>query len=260
MTNEETVAIETAARRRGRRSEDGQLMAGLMAAVAIMMIFSLVTFQTWEDVVRRDNEAEMMFRAQEIARAIQKYRRDHGGLTPEKLEELMEPGPRGQYYLRRLYKDPLVKDGKWGLLYLGPGGQIIDPAAPTQPETAGGLGAPIGSTIQAPPAEGAEGAAQNEPTAPGNIGNPVPQEIGGMRIAGVRSLSTEDPFRVHKGFRSYNEWLFTFLDLEQAQTTAGATPGQPVQPTQPRFTAQPPGSVRPNPRGGFTARPPNRPR
>ena len=46
-----------------RRGERGALLVGLVAAVAIMMILSTVAMQHWADVVRRDNEAEMMARA-----------------------------------------------------------------------------------------------------------------------------------------------------------------------------------------------------
>ncbi|HXV77114.1 MAG TPA: hypothetical protein VD788_12425, partial [Candidatus Polarisedimenticolaceae bacterium] len=80
----------------GRRTtparQAGYLMAALAAAVAVMVIFSTIAFQAWIDVLQRDNEAEMMFRAKDIARAIQRYRRDHGGAPPVKLEQLLEPG------------------------------------------------------------------------------------------------------------------------------------------------------------------------
>ena len=137
-----------------RKSQRGHLMAGLMAGVAIMLILSTVAFQAWSDVLRRDNEAEMMFRAQDIVRAIQRYRRDHGGSGPLKMELLMEPGPKGQYYLRRLYEDPLVPDGKWGFLHLGPGGQIIDPNAKLDESGLGGglggLGSGLGGGLNQP--------------------------------------------------------------------------------------------------------------
>ncbi len=111
----------------GRKRQKGALMAGVVAMLAISLIWSAVAFQAWIDVLRRDNEAEMIFRAQEIVRAIQRYRRDHGGQGPLKLKDLLDPSPRLSYYLRREYDDPLVRDGKWGLLHMGPGGTIIDP-------------------------------------------------------------------------------------------------------------------------------------
>lgn len=252
---------------RRRKSQGGYLMAALAAAVAVMVIFSTLAFQAWVDVLRRDNEAEMIFRAQDLVRAIQRYRRDHGGVAPQKLEDLMEPGQKGQYYLRQLWKDPLVRDGKWGLVYVGPGGQIIDPNAEQQDIGLGGgpgLGSGIGSR-RGSIFDRNEGEGEQEPTAGsanqggaqfGQQGQPGQQQqfrslsgddpsadpnaggkqIAGLPIAGVRSLSEEDPFRVYNGLTEYHEWLFTYLDLEQAQVPgrgrqpggkAGGQPGQP---------------------------------
>ena len=186
-------------------------MVGLVAMIAIMLIFSAQAVQEWSDVLRRDNEAEMMFRAQEIVRAIFRFQQENGRL-PSKLDELMEPGPKGQYFLRRMYDDPLVKEGAWGLLFAGPGGQVVDPnsdrvsygeelgsisAAPTQ--TVGGL------------RSSAEG----------------PQEIGGLPIAGVKTLSTDEPFRVYRGFSDYSQWQFTIYDLQNPQMPGQSAGQQP---------------------------------
>ena len=40
-----------------RSAERGHLMVGLVAAVAVMMILTLVAEQLWKDVLRRDLEA-----------------------------------------------------------------------------------------------------------------------------------------------------------------------------------------------------------
>lgn len=222
-----------------KKGQRGHLMAGLMAAVAIMLIMSSVAFQAWTDLLRRENEAEMMFRAQDIVRAIQRYRRDHGGAGPAKLEDLMESGPKGQYYLRRLYKDPLAADGKWGLLYVGPGGTIIDPnAAQTDPFAGGGLGGGMGQSSMSnlgmgggrkgvgPGSKGMAGGMQQQQQQQGLQGGFGQSsfgeggEIAGMLIAGVRTLCEEEPFRVYNGLTEYSEWLFTYLDLE-AQRARG---------------------------------------
>ena len=68
----------TERRKRQRDGERGHLMAALVMAIAVMSIFSVIAVQEWVEVVRRDNEAEMMFRAQDIVRSIQRYRQDHG--------------------------------------------------------------------------------------------------------------------------------------------------------------------------------------
>jgi type II secretory pathway pseudopilin PulG len=186
----------------------GHLIVGLLVAVALMGIFSAVAAQAWRDVLRRDLEAEMIFRAQEIVRGLKRYRQDRGAL-PTELKQLMEPGSRGQYFLRRLYKDPLVKDGKWGLLYLAPQGGLLDPNAPGATEAE-----PIGSASSAPTT--------------GLPGVPIlgssQREIAGLPIAGVKSLSKDKPFRVYRGQSEYSQWLFSIFDLEVAQPPI---PGQP---------------------------------
>jgi hypothetical protein len=205
-------------RQLGRKGEQGHLMAGLIAAITIMLLFSTITFQAWEDVIRRDNEAEMIFRGKEIARGIMRYRKDHAGMGPLTLEQLAEPGPQGQYYMRRLYEDPLVKDGKWGLLYLGPGGNIIDPSAQLkQPEQ--GLpalnagfdrAAPVGDQLEQVGVSGGNS---------GGIGIP---------IAGVKTLCTDDPFRMFNGVLDYSQWQFTYIDLQTGLASASA-PGRGMQ-------------------------------
>ncbi len=231
--------------------QKGALMVGVVAMVAISLIWSAVAFQAWIDVLRRDNEAEMIFRAQEIVRAIQRYRRDHGGQGPLKLKDLLEPSPKRSYYLRREYDDPLVRDGKWGLLHMGPGGTIIDPHALAEEGGPGllGGGPTIGSrrsrldralgdghTLgqgQTPgqgriPGQGQTLAGSVPANAGllGGLGNPNADGGGnGLPIAGLKSLCTEKPFRVYKGESDYSKWLFTYLDL-QAPGLAGKGKGK----------------------------------
>jgi hypothetical protein len=188
-----------------------------------------VAFQAWIDVLRRDNEAEMIFRAQEIVRAIQRYRRDHGGQGPRKLEELLEPSPRRSYYIRRDYDDPLVPDGKWGLLFMGPGGTIIDPSeetSPGDPFGEGGAETGLGQAAQQGLGQTLAGGNTGNAGQLGGIGNPGSGEgqPTGLPIAGVKTLCDEQPFRVYKGESDYSKWLFTYLDLENA--AAGARKGK----------------------------------
>ena len=133
-------------KRLSRRGERGMLLVGLVAAVALLMILSAVAVQNWADVLRRDREADMMFRAQEIVRAIRKYQRDKPGVPLTELKLLMEPGSKRQFFLRKLYTDPLVKGGKWGLLYAAPQGGVLDPSTGAEPGAPGAPGAapPLG--------------------------------------------------------------------------------------------------------------------
>jgi hypothetical protein len=188
-----------------------------MVAIAIMVIFSSVVFQAWEDVLQRENEAEMIFRAQEISRAIARYHLDRRDV-PRSLDALMEPGPRGQYYLRMAYRDPLVADGVWGLLFDGPDGQVIDPGGQVGPERLLGFAN----------TEGLQELSRQREQAPGPRENRGAAAIG--RIAGVRTLCQEQPFRVYKGFTDYSQWLFTYHDYEQQGQGRTGRPGQRNRP------------------------------
>jgi len=186
-------------------------MIAVVVALAILMIFSTMAAKSWQDVLRRDREAEMIFRAQEITRAIAKFRKAHSRL-PNKLEELMEPGPQGQYFLRRQYEDPLVPDGQWGLLFAAPGGGVLDPNSP-------GLGA----ENQIPEIGSKSHKVTNplDALTPGIAGG----QPSGLPIVGVKSLCEDRPFRVYKGQRDYATWQFSIFDLEPQLAGGGGAAG-----------------------------------
>jgi type II secretory pathway pseudopilin PulG len=233
------------------------LLVGLVAAVAIMMILSTIAVQHWADVLRRDNEAEMMFRAQEIVRAIRKYQRDKPGQPLLELKLLMEPGSKRQFFLRKLYKDPLVKDGKWGLLFAAPQGGVYDPTAepiPGQPGAPGAPGGPGGGLGGLTAGSGLTAGTAGAPGAPpGQLGRTG--EVSGLPIVGVKSLSEDKPFRLFKDSEDYARWLFTVFDLDQqvagqGQLPPGAPPvgsGAPPQPGEPNKPNTPntPGTEKP---------------
>jgi type II secretory pathway pseudopilin PulG len=75
----------------------------------------------WTTAVRREKEAELLFRGDQYRRAFASWiRYAPGGRVqyPTRLEDLLKdprtPGLRR--HLRQLYPDPMVPDGKWGLV------------------------------------------------------------------------------------------------------------------------------------------------
>ena len=129
---------------RRRKNEEGALLIILMVGVAVAMVGIAVAFQSWSIVWRRDSEEELIFRGQQYADAIKAYRKEHGNQCPPNLEELMKPGPRQVRYIRKLFKDPVNKGGKWGLLYLMPAGNAIyDPVAAQAAKDQKASGAPL---------------------------------------------------------------------------------------------------------------------
>jgi hypothetical protein len=206
-------------------------MAGVMVMLALMLIFSTVIFQSWDEVLRRDNEAEMIFRAEEYSRAILRYRKAHSA-PPVKLEQLLEPGPRAQYFLRRLYTDPLVKDGRWGLLYVGGNGEIVDPNGLHIGANAGLQGNVDQARVEQALRDAAGGIDVRRSAQSGTGQMALESEVAGGRqfagltIAGVKTLCTDEPFRVIDGQLDYADWKFTFMDLLQPKIPGQGKRGQ----------------------------------
>jgi type II secretory pathway pseudopilin PulG len=220
--------------RRKRDGERGALLVAVMAGLAIMMILSAVAVREWGQVLRRDNEAEMMFRAQDLVRGLKRFQKDKGRL-PNELKELSEPGSKGQYFVRQLWKDPLVKDGKWQLLYAGPQGGLFDPTmtgdGSGDPSQTNPFGNPSGQQQDNP------GGMQSVPSMKGKSGMNPGDDPSGLPIAGVKTKCKDMPFRVYKQKTQYSEWVFSVFDMETQQ---GAAPGAP-NPGQPGQGAPPPG-------------------
>ncbi len=204
------------------RKQRGALIVALMAGIAIMLILSAVAVQSWSDVTRRDNEAEMMFRAQDIARALKRFQADKGKL-PTELKELMEPGQQQQYFLRQLWKDPLVKGGKWQFVYLNPAGGLFDPTAPVVPQSGDAAQPGLSQSLLNPPdagvfpGNGKSGDGSTDPT--------------GLPIAGVKTRCKDRPFRRYKDKSDYSEWVFSIFDLDpRAQAPNPVNPQNPSKP------------------------------
>lgn len=90
----------------------GYILAMLLGAMAVMGILLAKAMPTVLAEVQRENEAELIFRGESIAKAMRTYRQKTGQY-PTSLEAIMKVRPR---ILRRLYKDPMTPDGEWELV------------------------------------------------------------------------------------------------------------------------------------------------
>jgi len=91
------------------RTQRGFTMA---LALAVAVVMGLMLMKTMPDVraeVQRENEKELMFRGEAIAKALKTYS-TKTGRYPKDLEEVMKVRPR---ILRQLYKDPMTREGDW---------------------------------------------------------------------------------------------------------------------------------------------------
>jgi hypothetical protein len=186
-------------------------MAALLTMLAVMSILLSAALPVWRHEMRREREAELIFRGEQYARAVglynQKYR-----TFPASVDVLVQ-----QKFLRKKYKDPITgKDFR--PIYAG--GISAQPGA--RPGVSQGASRP------------GQQAQPQEPAA-----TPQPAQGGGPRggLMGVTSESDETSIRIYKGRTKYNQWQFVYA---QASGRPGA-PGGQQRPGRPGPGQQRPG-------------------
>jgi type II secretory pathway pseudopilin PulG len=162
--------------------DPGYALVALLATIAVMLVAMSAAVPSWRYLMKNDREEELVFRGGEIADAIGRYQRKNGNALPSSLEVLV----RGKY-LRRAYKDPMTKDGKWRLIR--PGEVLLGGVG--SPASRGGAGIGVTSTTTT--------------TRPSAF-SPSGTVVGGFQ--GVASTSTEKSLRLFNGRSRYDEWVF----------------------------------------------------
>ena len=224
-----------------RRSERGYAMAALLVGMAVMAIMLGVALPVWRTAVQREREAELVFRGEQYAHAIEIFQRKTGGYPPS-LDVLEKTRA-----IRKLYKDPIT-GGDFQPVFVG---QMIG-GAPVVPGQQGrGRGAQPARGGAGPPAIALTGRGRagapiaGQPGTPG-IGAGQPGVAGVAAagpIIGVVSRSTADSLRLYNGRGKYNEWAFVAVaTTTQAGGPPGAqTPGLPPPPGRGGRGVQQPG-------------------
>ncbi len=155
-----------------RRRQEGYALVALIAAVAVMLIGLGAAAPTWRYVMQNDREEELIFRGTQIADAVARFQKKNLNAPPTSLEVLV----KGKF-LRREWKDPMAKDGKWRFIRRGEGIAPIAPRSKTPTTT--------------------------RPPGPGVSAGPT---LGGF--IGVASFSTGRSLRLFNGRQRYSEWIF----------------------------------------------------
>lgn len=214
-------------------ADSGYALAALLVGLAVMGIAMSAALPVWSQAARRERELELIFRGEQYARAIGLYQRVYAGAYPPDIDTLVE-----QRFLRRRYRDPMVADGEFRIVYQAEAAELV--AAPRA--AAPGAGAAGGSeraagrgTTRRPSGFGA-----GVMTAPAGGDAPPAEGLRGG-VAGVVSRSTDESIRIYNGRTKYNEWVFVHGGAE-------ARPGGPAEggfggTAQPGRVAATPGGV-----------------
>ncbi len=108
--------------------EGGFTFVSVLFAVTVMGIALLAASRVWTSMAAGEKEAELLFRGDQIRRAIGRYYEASPGAKsyPPELQSLIKDPrfPAARRHLRRIYDDPFTGKPDWELIK-APGGGIM---------------------------------------------------------------------------------------------------------------------------------------
>jgi hypothetical protein len=222
-----------------------------MVGITVMLIMLTAAAQSWTFRIRREMERELIFRGEQYVKGLQLWRDKTGGFPVGDLKPLAEKGPDGSRVMRKLYTNPLDKEGRWQYLLLHPGGNgFINPCANTgaaafaaqsalgqvpvpgvnlggQSPFGGGLTQQASVPGQARSSSFRNGANAADPFSGLSAMSPeiYAATIKGMNLAivGVVNCQQEASIRTYQGQAWLSNWAFT--PLAQGEFGGNAAPG-----------------------------------
>jgi hypothetical protein len=219
-----------------RNPESGYTLLIVLLIVATILLMTAAAAPNIYVEGRRDRDEEMIWRGQQYVRAIGLYYKKYGHY-PHTIDDLTNSD--GQIrFLRQAYKDPMnTADGSWRLIYIGPGGVLINSVMYTNIAQ---VGLPLGAN---PAPAGASGDQGSSPSAAAGTGaspststplddDTQPQQlmtdvIGGNLI-GVGSKIKKPSIKVYNGGATYFQWEFIWKPVQGI--LGGATPAPAQTP------------------------------
>jgi type II secretory pathway pseudopilin PulG len=154
------------------RTDHGYVLIILMMVVLVLAIGLTVAVPVLQTEMKREKEAELIFRGRQYVEAVRLFQMKTPGRFPSSLRELQE-----KKLIRRLYKDPMTDSGEWNVVL------------------------PLGEPGQAG-SESAQMVLVAPESALPSIHNPA--------VLGVVSSSTQKSIKLYYDQASYDKWLFYY--------------------------------------------------
>ncbi|MBK9373674.1 MAG: type II secretion system protein [Holophagales bacterium] len=188
-----------------RQGRGGYTLVALLVGITVASVLIAAVLPLASAQAQREREAELIFRGLQYAEGIRVFRRRYGRY-PNALQELLDVKPRS---IRKLWKDPMTKDGAWGTISM----------AGTPVTSGGGTGSGLSPRATPTP--------RPTPTPGPFAGTALPGAGGAAAgpVMGVYSKSTESGYRLWEGRESYNEWRFTEESLALKPGDGGSSTG-----------------------------------
>jgi type II secretory pathway pseudopilin PulG len=193
------------------RNERGYALVVLLLVATLMLVALTAALPGIYQEGQREREEELLFRGNEYARAIALFYRQFRRY-PVSVKELLSTN--GFRFLRRPYPDPMTRGGKWRFIHAAANGAILDSRT-------------MGSSL---PGAGTRKQSDNPSTF--STSNPSQSaffgdsnQMRGVSIVGVASLSKKDSIRIWNGHARYEDWEFlgtTFTPYVGPQLTVPA--------------------------------------
>jgi len=184
---------------RRTHGQEGYTLVGLLIVVAVVNIALAVAVTSWRTLDTRAREAELIWRGEQIARAIACHGATEASEPLEKLEQLVESS-----CLRRVYRDPMSRDGEWRILRQADVTDGTIAALQGQPlpgaddaTASAGTRLQLSATIDRPSLQGGLSAGGTT----GGVGS-------ANTIVGVMSQKKGAATRVYRTYDKYESWLF----------------------------------------------------
>ena len=179
--------------RRHRDAPRGYSLVALLVVLTLMNVAVATVLPLVSQTMKRDREAELIFRGLQYAEAIRVFQ-IRFGRYPVRLEELLKTNPR---CIRRLWKDPMTDDGEWAVIFA----QAARPG--------GGDDGRDDDGREDPPPRQRDGRGQRR------------EGFAAGPIVGVHSKSTDEAVRTFFGAAKYSDWHFTVDLIPQAAVVPG---------------------------------------
>jgi type II secretory pathway pseudopilin PulG len=110
--------------RRTAGADAGFTYLTILFAVAIMGVGLALAGEVWHTAAMREREAELLHVGEQYRKAIERYYLGGPRQYPRALSDLLRDPrkPVTERYLRRLYPDPVARDGEWAVVKAPDGG------------------------------------------------------------------------------------------------------------------------------------------